>query len=59
MWQVLVIQKNGKEKRVYHGRWTPTCDDMAVVAAVRGKKYKVLDPQGKDVTQFFPYGIET
>ena len=58
MWQVFVIE-GGKEKRIYNNRYMPTCDDMSVVAAVRGKKYRVVSPQGKDVTSSFPYGIET
>jgi hypothetical protein len=58
MWQVFVIEGTTK-KRVYNGRYMPTVDDMAVCAAVRGKKYQVLSPQGEDVTNHFPYGIET
>ena len=58
LWKVLVIE-GAKEKLIYHDRWMPTIDDMSVVAKVRGKKYKVLSPAGKDVTSSFPYGIET
>jgi hypothetical protein len=58
MWKVFIIE-NGKEKMIYRSRWMPTTDDMAVVAAVRGKKYKVLSPHGKDVTSSFNYGEET
>ncbi len=58
MWKVYVIE-NGKEKLVYHDRWMPTIDDMSVVAKVRGKTYKVISPEGKDVTSHFPYGTPT
>lgn len=58
MWKVYIVE-NGKEKLIYNNRWMPTTDDMAVVDKVRGKKYKVVSPQGKDVTASFPYGIET
>jgi hypothetical protein len=58
MWKVYVLE-NGKEKCIYNSRWTPTIDDMSVVAAVRGKVYKVINPQGKDVTKYFPYGTPT
>ncbi len=58
MWKVFIIE-NGVEKLIYKSRWMPTVDDMSVVAKVRGKKYKVISPTGKDVTSGFPYGIET
>lgn len=58
MWKVYVIE-DGKEKLVYNDRWCPTIDNMSVVAKVRGKKYKVVSPQGKDVTTSFRYGMET
>ena len=58
MWKVFVLE-NGKEKLIYNNRWMPTIDDMSVVAKVRGKKYKVLSPNGKDVTSNFPYGMPT
>jgi hypothetical protein len=58
MWKVYVIE-NGKERLIYNSQWMPTVDDMSVVAKVRGKKYKVISPKGVDVTEHFPYGIET
>jgi hypothetical protein len=58
MWKVYIIEK-GKEKLIYNDRWAPTIDNMSVVAKVRGKTYKVVSPEGKDVTQHFPYGMET
>lgn len=58
MWKVFTIE-NGKEKLIYHKQWMPTTDDMSVVAKVRGKKYKVVAPDGRDVTGSFHYGEET
>lgn len=58
MWKVYVIE-NGKEKLIYNSRWTPTIDDMSLVSKVRGKKYKVITPDGKDATDSFPYGSPT
>lgn len=58
LWKVYIIEDTA-EKLIYHNRWMPTIDDMAVVAAVRGKKYKVLSPEGKDVTEHFRYGTPT
>lgn len=57
-WRVYTIV-DGKETLVYRDRWMPTVDDMDVVSKVRGKKYKVLNPQGKDVTECFAYGTPT
>jgi hypothetical protein len=59
MWKVFIIKADGSEKLIYHKRWMPTTDDMAVVSAVRGKKYKVVSPAGEDVTRHFRYGEET
>jgi hypothetical protein len=58
MWKVYVIEDK-KEKLVYNNRWMPTIDNMEVVSKVRGKKYKVVSPEGKDVTSSFPYGTPT
>lgn len=58
MWKVFIVE-NGREKLIYHKKWMPTTDDMSVVAKVRGKKYKVLTPDGRDVTGSFNYGEPT
>lgn len=59
MWKVFIVNADGSLRQIYSGRYTPTIDDMAIVRAVQGKKYKVLNPQGKDVTEHFPYGTPT
>mgnify|MGYP001565342192 CR=1 FL=1 len=59
MWKVFIINANGSKKMIYNDRWAPTIDSMDIAYAVRGKRYKVLNPQGKDVTSSFPYGEET
>lgn len=66
MWKVYILENDASESLglpvwhcVYFDRWMPTCDNMELVSRVAGKTYRVLNPTGKDVTESFPYGVET
>jgi hypothetical protein len=64
-WKVYVVEESSADggptssRLVYSDRWMPTIDNMAIVSAVRGRKYRVVAPDGTDKTHLFPYGTPT